>query len=121
VTHGAPPPSAVIPAEGGWATWYALTGTPQTDPAASVGFVSQHPQDDYNLFPTKDFASLKPTRLALFRTLTGSGLPIGSVHHSVETQHFASLRGPSPPPLALFRTLRRRGLPDMVLSSVAAA
>jgi hypothetical protein len=40
VTHGAPPPSAVVPAEGGWATGHALAGTRQTYRAVSVGFVS---------------------------------------------------------------------------------
>ena len=38
VTHGAPPPSAVFPAEGGWATGYALAGTVQT---AQVSHSSQ--------------------------------------------------------------------------------
>ena len=67
VTHGAPPPSAVIPAEGGWATWHALTGTPQTDPAASVGFVSQHWHGEQNHFPVMDLEPVRTRELALFR------------------------------------------------------
>ena len=67
VTHGAPPPSAVIPAEGGWATWPALTGTPQTDPAASVGFVSQHWHGEQNHFPVMDLEPVRTRELALFR------------------------------------------------------
>jgi len=74
VTHGAPPLSAVTPAEGGWATSDALEGTIQTAPLSPVGFVSRRPQDDHNLFPEKDFVPFKPVGLALFRSI---GTPVG--------------------------------------------
>jgi len=64
-THGAPPPSAVLPAEGGWATSDAPAGTPQTAPTASVGFVSH----GYPRRPGRAFchSAIPRPRLALFR------------------------------------------------------